>query len=124
MNRKVFISFSGTALLMFFLASCGGDDLTSEASFKIVDKQTGVNSDGNPYVKITVKNIGGKPGYNVTCYVDAKKGNTIVDTGVAYFVNGDVLDPGEQATDEAVFFELSTLNGYELVYELLWLHEE
>jgi len=44
---------------MFFLVSCGGDEQKGGANFKIVNKQTGINSDGNPYVRITVENVGG-----------------------------------------------------------------
>lgn len=129
MSRKVCISFLGIALLMFFLVSCGGEEQKDEgdeskggANFKIVNKQTGINSNGNPYVRITVKNVGGDTGYNVLCYVDAKKEGKVEDTGVAEFNNLDDIDPGEQATSDAEFFILSTLTGYELEYELLWLH--
>jgi len=56
---NIFISFLGITLLMFFLVSCGGDEQKGGANFKIVNKQTGINSDGNPYVRITVENVGG-----------------------------------------------------------------
>jgi len=58
----------------------------------------------------------------VVCYVDAKKEGKVVDTGVAEFNTLDDIDPGERVTSEAVFFLLSTLDVYELEYEVLWLH--
>ena len=105
-------------IITIFSFSCGVD----EAEFIITSKVLGIKSYGSPTVTITVKNIGNKTGYNVSCDVQAKRGNTIVDAGFAYFVNGGSIQPNESAIDEAIFFDLNSHSDYDrLEYKLSWL---
>ena len=105
-------------ILSIFSLSCAEDT----AEFSITSKSLGTKSYGSPYVTITFKNIGEETGYNVSCDVQAKKGNTIVDAGFAYFVNGGSISPGESAISEAIFFDLDSHSDYDkLEYELDWL---
>ncbi|MCK4297109.1 MAG: hypothetical protein KAX28_10695 [Candidatus Marinimicrobia bacterium] len=58
----------------------------------------------------------------VSCDVQAKKGNLIIDSGFAYFANGGNIKVGESAQDEAIFFEINSHNDYDnLTYDLDWL---
>ncbi|MCD6579687.1 hypothetical protein J7L48_09435 [bacterium] len=115
--RKSRLIILFAVLLLLLLSTCGtGPD------FEIVKTVKETKSYGSPYVKITVRNIGDGIGYNVSCDVLAKRGNNIVDSGFAYFANGANIEPGESATDEAVFFDLSSHSNYDnLKYELDWL---
>ena len=94
---------------------------TSGPKFTIVDREYGMTTYGRPKVTITVRNTGNATGYNVACDVQAKKNNTIIDSGFAYFANGGNIAPGEKAQEDAIFFELTSLDGYELTYDLTWL---
>lgn len=112
--------------LVFLFLSCSsdnGDPVSSSggAQFTIVSKKQGMTTYGAPKVTITVENIGSRTGYNVSCDVQAKQGDTIIDSGFAYFANGGDIDPGEKAQDDAIFFELTSLSGYQLEYDLDWL---
>lgn len=89
--------------------------------FTIVTSVKGMTDFGRPKVTITVKNVGSEVGYNVACNVNAKKNDTIIDSGFAYFANGSDIAPGEKAQDDATFFDLTTLDGYALIYDLSWL---
>ena len=122
MKRILFI----VVILIIFLAGCEKEaDITDNfeyANFEVTNTTTGMTSYGCPYVKITVKNVGSKTGYNVSCTVKAFNGNTIIDTGFAYFADGSDIDPGESAIDDAIFFDLSSHNQYDrLEYDLDWL---
>ena len=101
-----------------------GCDQSTPAYFKIVDVAPGVNSDGFPYVGITVENTGGGAGYEVTCHVTASDPETekTIATGEAYFASGRNISPGETSVDQAVFWGLGDLaiDQVKLVYELTW----
>jgi len=127
-----------TCLLALFLLSCessvsdpvsdsGGSSSESTAKgpeFTIVTSVKGMTDFGSPKVTITVKNVGSEVGYNVSCNVNAKKNDTIIDSGFAYFANGNDIAPGEKAQDDATFFDLTTLDGYALIYDLSWLERK
>jgi len=90
-------------------------------NFRIMSRESGMTDYGRPKVTIIVKNTGTETGYNVSCDVQAKKVDTIMDSGFAYFANGGDIDPGEKAQADAIFFDLTTLDGYKLEYDLTWL---
>ena len=119
------IQLSFTLTLILLLSGCGEDGLTGaekEAKFEITSTSTGVKSYGAPYIIITVKNTGNATGYNASCDVQAKIGNTIIDAGFAYFASGGSISVGESAIDEAIFFDLTSHSDYDnLKYELDWL---
>lgn len=125
--RRVFVSTILTLFMACVLVGCGefdSDPVSSKSSgaqFEIISKKQGETTYGAPTITITVENVGSTTGYNVSCDIQAKKGNTIVDSAFAYFANGGNIDPGEKAEDEAIFFKLDSLTGYELEYELDWL---
>ena len=74
-----------------------------------------------PSISITVKNIGNKTGYLVSCDVYAKKGNVIVDTGWASFAGSNNIQSGESTSDDAIFFKLDSHDEYDtLEYDLSW----
>jgi len=112
-------------LLIITVCSCevGDDSITSrlKAEFIIADKYTGTTEYGKPYTRIIIENVGAAVGYNVSCTVHAKQGNTIIDSGFAYFADGGDIEAGERAQEKAVFFGLSTFAGYKLKYSLSWL---
>lgn len=109
-------------ILLLFLLECQKPTEPKEAKFVITGKEKGMTDYDCPYVLITVKNIGNATGYNVACRVHAKRDDTIIDTGFAYFADGGNIAPGESAQDDAVFFDLSSHSDYtSLKYELSWL---
>lgn len=119
---KKFVLILFLLLVIFRCESLLEPKEEKEAHFIITSKTTGIKSYGSPYVKITVKNDGDATGYNVSCDVQAKRGNLIVDSGFAYFANGGNIRVGESAQDEAIFFDLNSHNDYDnLVYDLDWL---
>ncbi|MCF7808641.1 MAG: hypothetical protein K9M49_06410 [Candidatus Marinimicrobia bacterium] len=121
--RKTFL-LSFILLSLIFVNNCEEPEESNHSypKFEITPTTAGVKSYGSPYVKITVKNTGNAIGYNVSCDVQAKRGNLIVDSGFAYFANGGNITPGESAVDEAIFFNLSSHSDYDnLEYELDWL---
>jgi hypothetical protein len=110
------VSKVATILVLFFLTGCDPNspvalsisppncDLTSiekyDGAFAVFAKDV-----------MTVKNVGdGATAYDVGCYVELKKGTTIVDRGSAYF---GTLEPGISAIDKAVFSEIVTHAEYE-----------
>ena len=116
----------GLLLLLVFGFFEGCDNPTESKSkkpnFTITSTTKGVKSYGSPFIRITVKNSGNATGYNVSCDVQAKRGDLIVDSGFAYFADGGNIAPGESAVDEAIFFDLSSHSDYDdLEYELDWL---
>jgi hypothetical protein len=115
---------------LFLLASCQWESpsdgntsgLSEAAHFSITSKAIGFTREGLPCVSITVKNDSPRAGYNVACYVHAKSGAIIVDTGFAYFASGATIGPGESASDDAIFFKITSHSQYSmLTYELSWL---
>ncbi len=75
-----------------------------------------------PSILITIKNIGNKTGYLVSCDVYAKQGNVIVDTGYASFAGLNNIKSGEKTSDDAIFFKLDSHDQYDtLEYDLTWL---
>lgn len=120
------IMYKPIILLIIFFAvlfqqGCERDE-PKKAKFEIISKTKGIKSYGSPYVTITIENTGNATGYNVSCDVQAKKGNLIVDSGFAYFASGGNISPGESAVDEAIFFNLDSHNAYDrLEYDLDWL---
>jgi hypothetical protein len=111
-----------TALAGCF-TSCGSDDEEESeklAEFKVVSETTGVTEYGTGYVRFTIENVGVGPGHNVLCRVHAKKDNTILATGIAYFAMSGPIDPGEKAENEVVFLGLTSLAGLTLEYEFEW----
>lgn len=119
-------------LLTFIMCSCDMDDILNnraeyaiqsneQAEFMIQSSETGLTGTGRPMVTIIIKNTGNIIGYNVSCDIQVKKGNMIIGGGWAYFGNGGDIAPGEQAVDDAVFWELMTLDNCKLSYQLSWL---
>ena len=114
-----------TALITISINACDNEEtlaLPEEADFFITSKTLGIKSYGSPFVTITVRNIGSATGYNVSCDVQAKVGNTIIDAGFAFFANGGNIISGESALDDAIFFKLESHSDYDsLEFELSWL---
>jgi len=109
-------------LIAFCFCACDIDSLLDEeAEFVIISRQTGMTTYDTPTMTLTVKNVGSAPGYNLSCDIQVKKGNTIIGSGWAYFAGGGDIDPGEQAQDEAIFRGLTSLANCELSYKLNWL---
>ena len=93
-----------------------------DAHFVITATSAEVKSYGSPYILITIKNIGNKTGWNVSCDVYAKQGNVIVDVGKAFFAGLGSIRSGEKTSDDAIFFKLDSHDQYDtLEYELSWL---
>lgn len=92
-----------------------------DAHFVITATSAEMKSYGSPYILITVKNVGNKTGYLVSCDVYAKQGNVIVDTGFASFAGGNNIKSGESTSDDAIFWKLDSHDQYDtLEYELDW----
>jgi hypothetical protein len=93
------------------------------AYFEIVNTSIGMKSYDCPYIHIIVQNKGNRTGYNVACRAHVKDAsNTIIDSGFAYFADGGDIRPGEKAEDDAILFNLSSLNDVkEIAYDLTWL---
>ena len=107
------------------LTSCDFFEPPPAADFEITNVLKGMKSYGSPFLTLTVKNVGNGTGYNVSCDVYAKIGNTIVDDGFAYFAGGGNIDPGESAIDEAIFFDLESHSDYtSLEYNLDWIDRD
>lgn len=131
MDKKIATIKTAIVFIAASIVICGcdidsGDPVsslfqTTAPDFTILSKVKGMTTFGSPTVTIIIKNTGSAVGYNVSCDIQAKKANTIIDSGFAYFANGGDIDPGEKAQDEAIFFELTSLDGYLLEYTLSWL---
>ncbi len=129
MKSKNITAIIVVVMLIFAIHGCDTDSHNpvtglfgaEEPKFTIVSRIKSMTTYGRPKVTIIVENTGRAVGYNVSCDIQAKKGDTIIDSGFAYFANGSDIDPGEKAQDEAVFFELTSLDGYQLEYDLSWL---
>lgn len=95
-----------------------------KAEFKIVKRELGIESYDDPFVRITVKNVGDAAGHNVFCKVRAKKNGIVIDEATAYCAGGRHIDPGGIAHGHAIFFELDSHNEYDtLEYgDLEWLN--
>ena len=93
-----------------------------DAHFVITATSAEMWLDTYPSILITVKNIGNKTGYLVSCDVYAKQGNVIMDTGSVYFASGNNIKSGESTSDDAIFLKLNSHDEYDtLEYELSWL---
>ena len=118
------MTIKSARIVIVFALFIAGCDSFFTADFEIVSKEFGTKSYGNPYVLITVKNIGRGTGYNVSCDVQAKRGGVIIDSGFAYFAGGGDITSGERASDEAIFFKLRSHREYDsLEYNLSWLDQ-
>ena len=96
-------------------------DQYPDAHFVITATSAEVKSYGNPYILITVKNIGNKTGYFVSCDVYAKQGNVITDTATALFADGKNIRSGEKTSADAIFWKIDSHDEYDtLEYELDW----
>lgn len=94
-----------------------------KAEFKIVKRELGIESYDDPFVRITVKNVGDAAGHNVFCKVRAKKNGIVIDEATAYCAGGRHIDPGGIAHGRAIFFKLDSHDEYDtLEYgDLEWL---
>ena len=107
--------------LLLALALLGGvcigceelaDETTADFSF-VSTKRVLRLSGGTPAVEITIENTGDRAGYNVSCDVNALKGNTIIDGASAYFADLNDIPPGQRAVDDAIFWGMGSHTDYD-----------
>lgn len=114
-------------LLLIALVACGGgggdNPAAPQAKFEIISTEKLTTSFGRPSIMITVKNTGAATGYNAGCDAQALDSTgKIVDVGMAFFAGLGNIDVGRSASDEAVFFKLTSHTGYATVeYDCTWL---
>ena len=119
--------------LLLALALLGGvcigceelaDETTADFSF-VSTKQVLRLSGGTPAVEITIENTGDRAGYNVSCDVNALKGNTIIDGASAYFADLNDIPPGQRAVDDAIFWGMGSHKDYDrLDYRMTWIERD
>lgn len=115
------------AMLLFFPGCVADSPLgilfsLPECSIISVEKMDGADG-GSAAIAMTVRNTGSNStAYYVGCSIKLKRGNTIIDRGVAYFWT---LRPGEAAIDEARFYRIEKHSEYDRVeYTLYWYDAE
>ncbi|MCK4578674.1 MAG: hypothetical protein KAU50_07780 [Candidatus Marinimicrobia bacterium] len=122
-NRLIIVPFLFWAAL---ITSCGilEPEEEKKAKVEVISTTKGMKSYNSPFITITIKNTGNATAYNVSCDVQAIRGNLIVDSGFAYFAGGGDIRPGMSAVDEAIFFDLESHSDYDrLEYELDWIQK-
>lgn len=107
--------FAISLILLSTVIGCAAikTEVPKTYKFEITSVVKSTSSFNRPQLVVTIRNTGTGTIYNVGGQIKAKRDLLIVDTASVYFAGLSSINPGESATDDGVFFTLTSHGQYD-----------